>query len=260
MFRRSLYIAKDIKKKAPLQVGTLFVEKEQMKTVAIITARGGSKGIPGKNIKPFMGQPIIKYSIDAAKDSGCFDEVMVSTDSAEIAEVSEKHGAKIPFLRSEANSNDFATTANVIEEVLNEYIKRGHEFEYACCIYPTAPFISPEKLKEGFNLLKEKGADSVVPVVRFSYPIQRSLKIEDGKLLMIWPENLNKRSQDLMPAYHDIGQFYWLKVESFLKERVLFGKYTVPFEVPESEVQDIDNEEDWKIAEMKYKILKNITD
>lgn len=227
-----------------------------MKTVAIITARGGSKRIPRKNIKPFLGHPIIKYSIDAAIQSNCFDEIMVSTDDKEIAEISQRLGAKIPFMRSDATSNDFATTPDVIEEVLVEYRKMGYEFGYACCIYPTAPFITPAKLKEGFNLLKEKGADSVLPVVRFSYPIQRALKIEDGRLLMIWPENLNKRSQDLMPAYHDVGQFYWLKVESFLKERVLFGKHTVPLEVPESEVQDIDNEEDWKIAEMKYQAFQ----
>lgn len=229
-----------------------------MKTVAIITARGGSKRIPRKNIRPFLGHPIIKYSIDAAKISGCFDEIMVSTDDAEIAEISQRLGAKTPFMRSEATSNDFATTPDVIEEVLVEYRKRGHEFEYACCIYPTAPLILAEGLKKGYELLKEKGADSVLPVVRFSYPIQRALKIEDGKLRMIWPENLNKRSQDLMPAFHDVGQFYWLRVKSFLKEKVLFGKLTIPVEVPESEVQDIDSEEDWKIAEMKYKILNGL--
>lgn len=228
------------------------------KTVAIITARGGSKRIPRKNIKLFLGYPIIKYSIDAAMKAGCFDEIMVSTDDAEIAEISRKLGAKIPFMRSDATSNDFATTPDVIEEVLVEYRKKGCEFKYACCIYPTAPFISPERLEKGFDLLKGKGADSVIPVVRFSYPIQRALKIENEKLLMIWPENLNKRSQDLMPAFHDVGQFYWLKVGTFLKEKVLFGRYSVPVEVPELEVQDIDSEEDWKIAEMKYKILKGL--
>jgi len=228
------------------------------KTIAIITARGGSKRIPRKNIKPFLGYPIIKYSIDAALNAECFDEVMVSTDDEEIADTAVRLGAKIPFMRSDATSNDFSMTADVIEEVLNEYGKRNQRFDYACCIYPTAPFISPERLKKGFELLKETGADSVIPVVRFSYPIQRALKVENGRLLMMWPENLNKRSQDLTPAYHDVGQFYWLKVESFLKEKVLFGKYTVPLEVPESEVQDIDNEEDWKIAEMKYRILKTL--
>lgn len=230
----------------------------ETKKLAIIPARGGSKRIPRKNIKPFLGQPIIKYTIDAVLDSSCFDEIIVSTDDKEIAEISVKLGAKVPFMRSEETSSDFAMTADVIEEVLMEYRKRGREFDFCCCLYPTAPFISPEMLKKGLNILKDNNADSALPVVRFSYPIQRALKIEDGRLLMIWPENLNKRSQDLMPAYHDVGQFYWLNVKSFLEQKVLFGKFTVPIEVPESEVQDIDNEEDWKIAEMKYRILKNI--
>ncbi len=228
------------------------------KCLAIITARGGSKRIPRKNIKPFLGHPIIKYSIDAALQANCFDEVMVSTDDKEIAGISEKLGAKIPFYRSEAASGDFATTADVIEEVLFRYENIRKVFDYCCCIYPTAPFISPERLKEGFNILKSKNVDSVLPVVRFSYPIQRALKIKNGRLLMIWPENIDKRSQDLMPAYHDAGQFYWLIVESFLKQKKLFTENSAPIEIPESEVQDIDNEEDWKIAEMKYRILKNI--
>lgn len=228
------------------------------KSLAIITARGGSKRIPRKNIKSFLGHPIIKYSIDAAIQSECFGEVMVSTDDREIAGISERLGARIPFMRSETTSNDFATTADVLEEVLLEYKKMSKAFVYCCCIYPTAPFVSPERLKAGLNILTSKNADSVLPVVRFSYPIQRALKIENGRLLMIWPENLNKRSQDLMPAYHDAGQFYWLKIESFLKQKKLFTENSAPIEIPESEVQDIDNEEDWKIAEMKYKILKNI--
>lgn len=227
-----------------------------MKTIAIITARGGSKRIPRKNIKPFLGQPIIKYSIDVAMKAGCFDEVMVSTDDKEIAEISVKLGAKVPFLRSETASDDFATTSDAIYDVLTEYQKRGNKFEYCCCIYPTAPFISPERLMEGFETLKSNNADSVLPVVRFSYPIQRALKIEDGRLLMIWPENLNKRSQDLMPAYHDAGQFYWLKVSSFIEQKKLFTDNTCTIEISESEVQDIDNEEDWKIAEIKYKLFK----
>lgn len=231
-----------------------------MKTVAIITARGGSKRIPRKNIKPFLGQPIIKYSIDAALLAGCFDEVMVSTDDLEIADISKKLGAKVPFMRSAATSNDFATTADVIDEVLREYGKRDIQWKYCCCIYPTAPFITAKRLVEGYRLLNASNADAVLPVVLFSYPIQRALKIENDRLFMIWPENLDKRSQDLMPAYHDAGQFYWLKVESFLKQTKLFNDNTRPLEVSESEVQDIDNEEDWKIAEMKYKLLKKIPD
>lgn len=226
------------------------------KSIAIITARGGSKRIPRKNIKPFCGYPIIKYSIDAALGSGSFDEVMVSTDDKEIAEVAKYYGAKLPFMRSEKNSTDHATTAEVIKEVILEYEKLGKNYEYLCCIYPTAPFVSKYRLKQGMEILKKTGADSVLPVTRYSYPIQRSLKIENGRAIMLWPENYLKRSQDLMPVYHDCGQFYCIKTQSLLEQMKLFAEYTVPIILPESEVQDIDNEEDWKIAEMKYKIIK----
>lgn len=225
------------------------------KNIAIITARGGSKRIPRKNIKEFLGRPIIAYSIAAALEAGCFDEVMVSTDDSEIAEIALRHGAKVPFLRSAGTANDFATTAEVLLEVLGEYRLLGEEFAYACCIYPTAPFVTAEKLRRGCELLAGSGADSVVPVVRFGYPIQRALKVEDGVLKMIWPEHLNSRSQDLVPAYHDCGQFYWLAVPGFLSSGLLFGPRTLPLEIPESEVQDIDSEEDWKVAEMKYRML-----
>lgn len=227
------------------------------KNIAIIPARGGSKRIPRKNIKDFFGKPIIAYSIEAAINSGVFDEIMVSTDDLEIAKIAKKYGANIPFMRSPEMSNDMATTAQVLIEVINEYKKLGQEFEYCACIYPCAPFINSQKIKEGIELMKEKMADSAVPVVQFSYPIQRALKIENNLLAMILPENMNVRSQDLMPTYHDIGQYYCFKIDSFLSEPVLFSKNTVPIITPESEVQDIDTEDDWKIAEIKYRILKN---
>jgi N-acylneuraminate cytidylyltransferase len=223
--------------------------------LAIITARGGSKRIPGKNIKSFLGKPIIEYSIIAAKNAGCFDEVMVSTDDQTIGELASSLGAKIPFKRSVETSNDHATTAEVITEVLNEYKKLGKEFKYCCCIYPTAPFITNDKLKTAYEKLLISGADSVVPVVRFGFPILRSFKIEEGLVKMNWPEYMNSRSQDLPGAFHDCGQFYFIKVENFLKHKKLFTEFTVPFEMPESEVQDIDNEEDWKVAEIKYTFL-----
>jgi pseudaminic acid cytidylyltransferase len=225
------------------------------KCLAIITARGGSKRIPGKNIKLFLGRPIIEYSIKAAKDAGCFDEVMVSTDDQKIGVLASSIGADIPFNRSAETSNDHATTAEVIFEVLNEYKKIGKEFKYCCCIYPTAPFITEDKLKSAYNKLKSSGADSVVPVVRFGFPILRSFKIEEGLVKMNWPEYMNSRSQDLPAAFHDCGQFYFIKVEKFLKNKKLFTEFSVPFEMPESEVQDIDNEEDWKVAEIKYTFL-----
>lgn len=223
--------------------------------VAIITARGGSKRIPRKNIKLFLGRPIIQYSIAAALQSDCFDEVMVSTDDKEIAEISKNLGASIPFYRSEKISDDHATTADVIEEVLAEYKKLGKEFDYFCCIYPTAPFVNKEKLKEAMKILNEKDVDSVFPVVKFSYPIQRGLKIENELVKMIWPENLNARSQDLMPAYHDAGQFYCMGTKKFLEQKKIFAERSFPIITSELEVQDIDNEEDWKVAELKYKIL-----
>jgi N-acylneuraminate cytidylyltransferase len=226
------------------------------KKLAIITARSGSKRIPKKNIKDFFGKSIIAYSIEAAIGSKIFDEVMVSTDSDEIADIARKYGAKIPFMRSKKNSDDFSTTADVIYEVLTEYKKINQEFDIACCIYPTAVFVNEKKLTEAYKKLVDFGADSLVPVVKFSFPIQRSLKIEDNLLQFIWPENMNKRSQDLQPSYHDCGQFYFLNVKKFLEQKMLFTKNTVAFEISESEVQDIDNEEDWKIAEIKYQILQ----
>jgi len=220
--------------------------------IAIITARGGSKRIPKKNIKEFLGKPIISYSISSALLAGCFDEVMVSTDNHEIADIARSFGANVPFFRSDEASDDVATTADVLLEVLNNYRNRGHEFSRACCIYPTAPLVTAQKIQKGYELLIETGADSVLPVTRFSYPIQRALQIEDNRLSMIWPEYMNSRSQDLPPTYHDSGQFYWLNISRFLDTRRLFSSYSVPLVVPESEVQDIDNEEDWEIAEMKY--------
>lgn len=224
-------------------------------TLAIITARGGSKRIPRKNVKEFCGKPILAYSIEAAKQAGIFDEIMVSTDDAEIAEIAKKYGADVPFFRSEATSNDFATTADVLTEVLAEYEKRGKTFTHICCIYPTAPFVSGEKLERAMQQLVEKQADSVVPVVRFSFPPQRCVIEKDGKLVPKWEEYMNCRSQDLEPFYHDCGQFYCLKVERFLAERKMFMSNTLPIFMEETEVQDIDTEQDWKIAEMKYRIL-----
>lgn len=227
-----------------------------MSNIAIITARGGSKRIPKKNIRLFLDKPIISYSIEVALKSGIFDEVMVSTDSQEIANVAIQHGAKVPFFRSEKNSGDLSTTADVIEEVLQGYQKQGMQFDYACCIYPTAPFITSERLTEAMKLIENSGADSIIPVTPFSYPIQRGVKIEkQDTIKMIWPENVNTRSQDLIQAYHDCGQFYFLNVEKFLMQKKLFTDNTKSIIVPQLEMHDIDNEEDWQIAEIKYKRL-----
>ena len=225
-------------------------------SLAVITARGGSKRIPRKNIKAFLGAPIIKYSIESALVSGCFDEVMVSTDDKEIADIAQRYGARVPFFRSQATSDDYATTSAVLEEVILQYRGDGQAFEYFCCIYPTAPLLSPQKLREGFELLKKRNADSVLAVARYSYPIQRALKIENGKVSMIAPENSIKRSQDLPPAYYDAGQFYWFKTEAFLNSERPFFSNTMALEIPAAEVQDIDTNEDWEIAEIKYNLLR----
>lgn len=229
----------------------------RMKSVAIITARGGSKRIPRKNIKPFLGKPIIEYSIEAALQADMFHEVMVSTDDEEIAEIAKKAGAKVPFMRSEENANDFATTADVIMEVLDSYERIGQRYSYACCIYPTAPFVTANAIKTAMMLLEQEQADSVIPVVKYSFPPQRSVKIQNGMIVPNWPEDMAKRSQDLEPFYHDCGQFYCVNVERFKEQKALWMKKVVPFIQDESNVQDIDTMEDWKIAEMKYQILRN---
>jgi len=226
-----------------------------MRVIAIIPARGGSKRIPKKNIKDFLGKPIIAYSIEAVINSKLFDEVMVSTDDNEIAEIARQYGANIPFLRSEATSNDHATTGAVLIEVLNAYKKLDKAFDYACCIYPTSAFVTAEKLHEAFNLLIEKNYLSVFPIMPFSYPIWRSLKTENGKVNMNYPEYRNSRSQDLPLAYHDAGQFYFFKTEALLSEQTLFTSNSGAIVIDEMEGQDIDNLTDWMIAEMKYKML-----
>jgi N-acylneuraminate cytidylyltransferase len=225
-------------------------------TIAIITARGGSKRIPRKNIKPFLGKPIIQYSIEAARQSGVFDTVMVSTDDTEVAEVAKSCGAAIPFMRSEETSNDYAVTSAVLREVLDTYERNGQVFKSMCCIYPTAPFITAARLREGMELLASTGADSVIPVVRFSFPPQRGLILDNGCLRMMYSEYLNTRSQDIKPMYHDAGQFYCASVDAFMREGKLLMNNTIPLILSENEVQDIDTPDDWEIAETKYKILK----
>lgn len=227
-----------------------------MKNIAIIPARGGSKRIPRKNIKPFMGKPIIAYSIEAALQSGLFDEVMVSTDDEEIATIARQYGASVPFFRSAETADDYATTADVIEEVLNTYKDKGQTFDNVCCLYSTAPFVTPQRLKEAFDMMKNNGSNSVYPIVLFSYPVQRGLKIEDGKIGMVWPENLNKRSQDMDAIYHDAGQFYISTVRSFYISRSFLTNNTGGLILSELEVQDLDTETDWKLAEMKFQLLR----
>lgn len=227
------------------------------KPYAIITARGGSKRVPGKNIRNFCGKPIIAYSIEAAIDSGLFEEVMISTDSEKIAEIGKKYGAVVPFMRSEKTSDDFADTTDVLNEVIEMYRERGVEFDVLCCIYPTAPFITPEKLQKSYDLLQDENVYNVVPMVPFSFPPQRGMLCnENGFVEPVDVVGINARSQDLPVIYHDCGQFYWMKTGEYLKNQDILNNHTKPFLVPETEVQDIDNETDWVIAEIKYKFLR----
>lgn len=225
-----------------------------MSNLAIIPARGGSKRIPRKNIKDFLGRPVIAYSIDAAKKSNLFDEVMVSTDDEEIASISIKYGAKVPFMRSSENATDFSTTVEVLEEVLCKYQSvLNMSFKYACCIYPASPLIDYEDLRIGYNVLLNKSLKVVFPVVAFGHPVWRGFEIsERGSAKMIWPENLNARSQDLKEVFHDAGQWYWFDPEK-LEGSLLSGNMGV-IVLDDTKVQDIDNLVDWKLAELKYKL------
>lgn len=226
------------------------------KSAAIITARGGSKRIPHKNIRDFCGKPIISYSIEAALSSGVFDEVMVSTDDAEIASIAGSFGAAVPFMRSAESANDYASTDDVIAEVLKAYEARGTRFDRFCCLYPTAPFVTAEKLKNAMALLDR--AESVMPVVPFSYPPQRGIILEGGRIRRKYPEFLTARSQDLEKMYHDCGQFYACRTDAFFRGGTTDVDDLIPMIMPEMEVQDIDTEEDWEIAELKYRKMQSI--
>lgn len=226
-----------------------------MSIVAIITARGGSKRIPRKNIKKFMGKPMLAYAIDAALNSHIFDEVMVSTDDKEIAEVALQYGAKVPFMRTEKTANDFATTADVLKEVVEMYKKSGKTFDTICCLYPCVPFLTGDILRKAYDKFHQTDCESLTPVVKFSFPIQRAFRVnKQGYLVYREPENASKRSQDLESMFHDVGMFY------FMKSCIFEGgqNRTAFFEMDESCIQDIDTMDDWKMAELKYKVMHNV--
>lgn len=231
----------------------------EKRKIAIITARGGSKRIPKKNIKEFCGLPIIAYSIRTALGSGLFDEVMVSTDSEEIAETAKKFGADVPFMRSADNSDDYATTEDVILEVLQRYRELGTEYDYVCCIYPTAPFVTEAALAEAMAKMEKYEPSVVIPLVQFSYPPQRCFVVDDrGYARFKYPQYVRTRSQDLEKQYHDAGQFYIYNSDRLIATNGIIEDDFMPIIMPELLVQDIDTEDDWKIAEMKYKIINNI--
>jgi N-acylneuraminate cytidylyltransferase len=228
-----------------------------IRSVAIITARGGSQRIPRKNIRPFCGAPVISYAIRCAREAGCFDEVMVSTDDREIADVARAHGAAVPFMRSAASSSDTATTASAILEVLEAYGRRDQHPEIACCLYPTTPLLTGTTLAAGRELLENSPElITVMAVTRYSHPIERALRLQDGRVAAVSPESLLTRSQDFESAYHDAGQFYWLRVKAFIQAPDLIGPNTGAIVLPAWQAQDIDTEEDWSIAEAKYQFSR----
>jgi N-acylneuraminate cytidylyltransferase len=224
--------------------------------IAIITARGGSKRIPKKNIKEFFGKPMLSYAINACRDSGIFSEIMVSTDSDEIAEAARNGGAQIPFMRSPKTADDFATTFDVLEEVINNY--KDREFDYLCCVYPCVPFLSGQTLQNAYNRLIESDNDALQPVCKFPVPIEWAMKIENG---ILFPNDRKAqliRSQDLTPKYFDVGMFYMIKTAVLLKEKSLTPLKTMAYIMEEREVQDIDTVDDWLMAEIKYKLVKGL--
>lgn len=229
--------------------------------VAIIPARGGSKRIPRKNIKMFGGKPMIAWSIEAAKQSGVFDKIVVSTDDREIADIASSYGADVPFMRPTELSNDHAGTIPVIRHAC-EFLKRsGNNISFACCIYATAPFLKANDLISGLNLINSTNSDYAFSVSNYPYPIQRALRINESSAVeMFNPEAFNTRSQDLELAWHDAGQFYWGTYDAWVAEKAVFNAKSVAVKIPRERTQDIDTPEDWKFAEMLFELSKSYGD
>jgi pseudaminic acid cytidylyltransferase len=224
-----------------------------MKNVAIIPARGGSKRIPRKNIKDFHGKPMIAYPISVARESRLFDRIIVSTDDEEIAQVARDYGAEIPFMRPKELADDYTGTNAVVKHALEWLRKNNYFAQYACCIYATAPFIQARNLNDGYEKLVSSGKDYVISVTTFSFPIQRAIKVNSrDEVEPFFPECIPSRSQDLEEAFHDAGQFYWGKAESYLHDVSFFDSTSSPLIIPRQFVQDIDTIEDWKFAEYMF--------
>jgi pseudaminic acid cytidylyltransferase len=229
--------------------------------LAIIPARGGSKRIPRKNIKEFHGKPIIAWSIEAAKATKQFDQIIVSTDDIEIAAIATSYGAIVPFTRPAELSNDYATTVDVVSHATQWMLEKGVRVEAVCCIYATAPFIDINDLRRGFAVFTTGNWDYVFAATDFPAPIFRSFKQNtDGGVEMFYPEHFLSRSQDLPTALHDAAQFYWGKPRAWIERRNVFDKGSFPILIPRWRVQDIDNADDWLRAELMFKALENMCD
>lgn len=225
--------------------------------LAIIPARGGSKRIPRKNIRDFCGKPMISRSIEAALSSGCFDQVIVSTDDEEIAEVSRGLGASVPFLRPRELSDDYTGTVPVIAHAIDWYQQHSETPTEVCCIYATAPFVLAGDIQRGLKMLEDTGCDYAFPVTSYAFPIQRAIRITaENRVEMLYPEHCNTRSQDLEEVFHDAGQFYWGRATAWLGRKPLFSKDAVAIIVPRHRVQDIDTPEDWERAERMFQALQ----
>ncbi len=229
--------------------------------IAIIPARGGSKRIPGKNIKKFRGKPIISYAIEAAKDTELFDKIIVSTDDTEIAEISKKYGAEAPFIRPAELSDDFTPMRQVLIHTIESLESTGADLKFICTLFATAPFVQPEDITTGYNMLqKTDSADYVLGVTTFPFPIQRALKISTQKTLKMFdPNHFLTRSQDLEEAYHDAGQICWARKEAILGNKDIFDCNCLPLIIPNYRVQDIDTPNDWKRAEITHRVLEEIS-
>lgn len=229
-----------------------------MRRLAIIPARGGSKRLPGKNIRDFAGKPMLAWSIEAALKSGLFDTVMVSTDSEEIAKVARAAGAVVPFMRSPETSDDHSILMEVMAEVVGRYEAQGEVYERICCILATAPLLQADSLIRAYDLMQDEGFDTVFPVVAFDYPIQRALRRDpDGRTAMIQPEHYTSRSQDLEPAYHDAALFFWIRREACLAKQSAFAGKAGSFIIDAMQAQDIDTPMDWRLAELKMQLAKS---
>ena len=225
--------------------------------LAIIPARGGSKRIPRKNIKLFCGKPMIAWSIEAALQSACFDQVIVSTDDEEIAETSRQWGATVPFMRPAELSDDHTGTIPVIRHAIEWFGAQGYSVLQACCLYATAPFVRGGDISRGKVVLTDNDCDYAFAVTSYAFPIQRAIRLTDqGRVEMFSPEHFNTRSQDLEEAFHDAGQFYWGRAEAWLQGRMIFSPNSMPVILPRYRVQDIDTTEDWLRAEWLFKAMQ----
>ncbi len=227
-----------------------------MQKLLIVPARTGSKRIPNKNFKHFLGKPLIQYAIEKALDSKLFDEVMVSTNDKNAAELCKSYGASVPFLRSEENSNDFATTADVIEEVLLKYGEMGKTFDVVCCLYATSILSTKGQLQEGMHKILEEDFDSLLCVVKYPHPVERALiESENGRIGYEHPNMSKVRTQDLKNRYYDAGQFYFFRANKFLETKKVITDNCGYIEFSSMQVQDIDDSDDWVLAEKKYEFL-----